>query len=117
MRSGRLSGKQSLSLRRAIWNKTNGKCCYCEQELLPIGEEPDAPNAFTVEHVVPIAEGGSNHFDNLWPCCRQCNNERGKNVRPLIERRPKRLSHKPFQHLAEVIDLSTILDEPDPCRE
>jgi len=35
--------------------------------------------ATTVDHVVPLARGGSNDLDNLVPACATCNSSRGSN--------------------------------------
>ena len=49
----------------AKW-KRQGKCCaYCQRP------------ADTVEHVVPLSRGGSNHEGNLVPACRSCNASKG----------------------------------------
>lgn len=29
-----------------------------------------------VDHIVPLSEGGSNEYDNLWLLCRQCHKEK-----------------------------------------
>ena len=36
--------------------------------------------ADTVDHVVALADGGSNTLDNLVPACRRCNFQRGGRV-------------------------------------
>lgn len=46
------------------------RCCYCTAIL---NEE----NKLTCEHLVPQAQGGNNSKENVVPCCRNCNNERG----------------------------------------
>ena len=60
------------------WQVQNLSCFYCQ----------DFPT--TVDHVVPLIRGGTNHRDNLVPCCRPCNSSKhdkllnewsGRNVR------------------------------------
>ncbi len=41
------------------------QCAYC-----------GAP-ASTVDHVLPLARGGTSDVDNLVPCCSRCNSSRG----------------------------------------
>lgn len=43
------------------WKQQGRRCTYC----------PDP--ATTVDHVVPLVRGGTNHEGNLTPCCRPCN--------------------------------------------
>lgn len=52
--------------RRAVYDKTDGICWYC-------GKQTDAILNFHVDHVHPVALGGSNDSENLVPCCRECN--------------------------------------------
>ena len=42
-------------------------CIYCGVQRKRI----------TVDHIVPRSLGGSDHVDNLVPCCRPCNETRG----------------------------------------
>ena len=41
----------------------------------------------TLEHVVPLARGGSNRRENLTLACKQCNHERGSYMRDFTSRR------------------------------
>ena len=51
------------------WNVGIILCAYCNKVL--------TRSNLTRDHVTPIASGGTNHQDNLVPCCRECNNEKG----------------------------------------
>jgi hypothetical protein len=53
-------------VRAAVWDKSQGYCWYC-------GTLTNPWRSFCVEHVLPLARGGSNTLDNLVPCCRMCN--------------------------------------------
>ncbi|MCC7442997.1 MAG: HNH endonuclease [Bdellovibrionales bacterium] len=45
-----------------------GICHYCEQKVVP-GE-------LTMDHVVPVARGGTSTKGNLVPACRPCNQKK-----------------------------------------
>lgn len=45
-------------------------CCWC-------GTRFDSVKAATIEHIVPLARGGSNRDDNLRLSCEPCNKARG----------------------------------------
>lgn len=38
------------------------------------------PRPLTVDHIVPLSRGGTNHVDNLQPLCRSCNSRKGTNT-------------------------------------
>jgi 5-methylcytosine-specific restriction endonuclease McrA len=56
---------------RAVWIRQRRPCSYCPAL------------ADTVDHVIPLALGGTNHEGNLAPACRSCNSR--KNDSLLIE--------------------------------
>lgn len=51
--------------REKIYNKTNGRCAYCGCEL-------DFSD-FEIDHTIPKSKGGNSKFENLQPCCKDCN--------------------------------------------
>lgn len=53
-------------VRAAVWEKTSGICWYCGKKCNPWID-------FTVDHVIPSASNGDVSFENLVPCCRNCN--------------------------------------------
>ena len=61
-------------LRQAI-DRDGPVCVYCA-----------ATKDLTIDHVVPISRGGTNHKDNIKVCCLPCNNS--KNNRLLCEWKP-----------------------------
>jgi 5-methylcytosine-specific restriction endonuclease McrA len=60
-----------ISVRGLIIDEFNSRCCYC-------GAKNDA---LTIDHVVPVAKGGTNAIRNLAPACGRCNGR--KSDRPL----------------------------------
>lgn len=57
----------SRLIRMAVWDKTDGHCAYCGERMNPFSK-------FHVDHVHPVADGGGDEMDNLWPACQPCNN-------------------------------------------
>lgn len=55
----------SVSERSAVYTKTEGHCAICGK-FVPYTE-------FTVDHIVPLAKGGSNDLSNLQCTCGVCN--------------------------------------------
>ena len=55
----------SVSERSAVYTKTEGHCVICGK-FVPYTE-------FTVDHIVPLAKGGSNDLSNLQCACGVCN--------------------------------------------
>lgn len=51
---------------RAVWDRDGWECVHC-------GSHRD----LTVDHVIPVALGGTNDMDNLQTLCRPCNSSKG----------------------------------------
>ena len=45
-------------------------CCYCKKVFLV--------SNLTVEHIIPLSFGGSNHRENIDLACAPCNQQRGR---------------------------------------
>lgn len=60
--------EKAKKLKKTSWWRAKlnqGVCHYCEQKFLP--------NELTMDHVVPIARGGSSVPGNVVPACQKCN--------------------------------------------
>ena len=53
-------------IRKTVYRKSKGHCCLC-------GNFVDY-DEFTVDHIVPLAKGGTNDINNLQCACKVCNN-------------------------------------------
>lgn len=60
---------QSPSGRASIYERDEGKCYICGVEV--------AFMEMYLDHVLPLARGGSNRKDNLRVCCGRCNSAKG----------------------------------------
>ena len=58
----------SPALRRRVRERARSYCEYCRSFMDYTGHE------FTVDHIIPESQGGTNDFDNLCFCCFWCNN-------------------------------------------
>lgn len=55
-------------------------CCHYCSKVLDITKKHDHPDSMTVDHVVPLAKGGTNDMSNLVPCCLPCNMKKGQEI-------------------------------------
>lgn len=60
-----------------IYDRTSGYCHICGKKLsLTNYACPGEKGAWEVEHSVPQAKGGTNHLNNLFAGCIQCNRDK-----------------------------------------
>ncbi|ASN06845.1 HNH endonuclease [Virgibacillus necropolis] len=59
----------------AMIQSSDDECIYCRKEL--------DPSTVTIDHVITFAQGGTNEYKNLLPCCGGCNASKGN--RPIME--------------------------------
>lgn len=59
--------------REQLLARCEGKCCHCGCELV-LGDN------FSIEHIIPLAKGGTNSFENTVALCKDCNKEKGDDV-------------------------------------
>jgi hypothetical protein len=63
--------------KRTIFDRTRGKCHICHKKLAFKNHGTfGARGAWHVEHSVAIANGGTNHGNNLYAACISCNLEK-----------------------------------------
>ena len=60
--------RASFALRERVRVRARNLCEYCHSQMNLTGHD------FTIDHITPTAEGGSDHFANLCLCCFWCNN-------------------------------------------
>lgn len=64
----------SLALRERVRRRAGNFCEYCRSDANLTGHD------FTIDHVTPESEGGTNDFENLCLCCFWCNNFKKSNT-------------------------------------
>ncbi len=76
---GELAGYE---VREYLLNKWERKCSYCSMENIPL----------QVEHIHPLAKGGSNRISNLCLACDKCNKKKGtQNIEDFLKGKPELL--------------------------
>lgn len=63
--------KTRLAKKSRWWHekRNRGVCHYCQESFLP--------QDLTMDHIVPIARGGTTTPGNVVPACRPCNQKKG----------------------------------------
>jgi hypothetical protein len=56
--------------RNSIFDRDNGKCAYCQGQIL-------YDESWHIDHIVPVAKGGTNELSNLTLSCVACNLKKG----------------------------------------
>ena len=88
-----MNGKRSTTQRdryRRIIGRTLPACHICGQPIdldLPYLD----PGAFVVDHIIPLAKGGSDRLENLAGSHRSCNRTKGAHIIAPIVRRSSTL--------------------------
>ena len=52
-------------IKKQVFAKFKNRCAYCGDRL--------TPETRTIDHIIPLSEGGSNYITNFFPACTQCN--------------------------------------------
>lgn len=80
-RRTRRNKKIAVTVRRAVYRRDNHTCQECGwRSPRPVGDRITASSQglwLTIDHVIPLAEGGPNHISNLRTLCSRCNPAKG----------------------------------------
>lgn len=61
----------SAVVRQRVMEAARYRCGYCQTQQAVVGI------TLHIEHIIPLAAGGSSEEDNLWLACPTCNNHKG----------------------------------------
>lgn len=75
MSSGRSAQRRSAWKR--AWEREAGRCFYCERKVSQAGVHPWLSHHATLDHVVPVSQGGGSAAGNLVLACLACNERKG----------------------------------------
>lgn len=73
------------SLRSRVWEKSQGICCLCGLQMMP-DDQYGIELSYTIEHLIPRSQGGTNDLDNLDGSHQWCNQFKNGS---LVEELPK----------------------------
>lgn len=62
---------KARDLRKGRWWQQKigqGTCYYCNKNF--------KPKALTMDHIIPLARGGTSSKNNIAPCCKECNTKK-----------------------------------------
>lgn len=73
--------------RKRLRQRDGDLCCWCHHRMSfdypPLGvKRPD--NLATIEHVIPLSEGGAHDEGNMALACQRCNTTRQGRARPML---------------------------------
>lgn len=76
----RRGGRGVRELKADVFERDGGQCFYCDKPVKIVGWSwPAAPpkhDDATMDHIIPHCQGGTQRYDNVVLCCRECNEER-----------------------------------------
>jgi 5-methylcytosine-specific restriction endonuclease McrA len=71
-------------VRRQLVREQKGLCHYCRRPMTAATRNGDDPRSATLDHVVPVADGGDSSPGNLVAACRACNQAKGDNPAAIM---------------------------------
>lgn len=83
-RKATTSFQESLDIQRfreQRFDEQNGMCYFCNRRMYRKHKnnwEHHKMRRVTAEHVIPVADGGPNTYENIVAACHECNSRRGR---------------------------------------
>ncbi len=96
-----VNGNIPPGIRAAVLDRDDYKCSYC-----------GSTSNLTIDHVVPVSNGGTSSIENLRTLCGQCNLSKGSGVRPVTIHSEKYRARNSSHILSHIIgDVFTMTKE------
>lgn len=76
LKRAKLNGRYETITLERLYKRDKGVCYLCGKHLV-LNDDYNRLEAPTIEHVIPICDGGTNTWDNVKLACRNCNNHKG----------------------------------------
>lgn len=70
----RSNDKAWRAIKLRVLERDNFTCAYCGTEVI---DSQTSKQGWSVDHIIPLALGGSNDESNLVVACRLCNSKKG----------------------------------------
>ncbi len=70
----RMNSKKNKQAKNKLLDRFGSVCFWCEKPL--------SKAELTVDHLIPLSQGGSNNLENLRLACLCCNKKRGNSLFP-----------------------------------
>lgn len=71
----------SLEKKKEVYDKYNGLCVHCDRQTVFLGgwtwKRKTQPDDATMDHIIPVCQGGGNRLENIQLSCYECNHTRG----------------------------------------
>lgn len=88
------SSKKRREIRALLIEKYGTDCQLCFKPINMTHTRED--DSFSIDHIIPLADGGANTVDNMHPCHIACNEAKGSAKVPgrvRTNRHPRKLNH------------------------
>lgn len=85
----RINGQRAIRRREFLIRRQEGLCYWCTEPMLPVKKKGDGnPKALTatIDHIVPIADGGRNILGNTVAAHYKCNQRRNSEWQRGLDR-------------------------------
>lgn len=76
MSASKVNSSRKKRLRVQFYEKGLRRCPGCNKQLHWKIFDDRAASYATVDHIIPISDGGTHHYHNLWILCGTCNSTR-----------------------------------------